>query len=145
MSYIDDLLISFSPCQRTSCAVVAIEDDDVVEKTERVVIRLERTVDLINRIRIGLSSGVIYIEDDNDGMCCIIICTHTSVFSNNFINILIWSLSAVAMVGLEKTFYPFSEDSTFTFVCIEVIGSDSRCPVNFSITVNLTTSDGTAG
>ena len=64
MSYIDDLLISFSPCQRSSCAVVTIEDDDVVEKTERVVIRLERTADLNSRIKIGVSSGVLEVEDD---------------------------------------------------------------------------------
>ena len=74
----------------------------------------------------------------------IIVCTGL-LFPNDFISILIWSLSAVPMVGLEKTFYPFSEDSTETNVCIEVIGSNSDCPVNFSITVNLTTSDGTAG
>ena len=61
-------MISFGPCQTTSCAVVAIEDDDVVEKTERVVIRLERTNDLSNRISIGTSSGVIEVEDD--GTCC---------------------------------------------------------------------------
>ena len=71
--------------------------------------------------------------------------THTSIFPNDFINILIWSLSAAAMVGLEKTFYQFSEDSTFTSVCIEVFGSDSDCPVDFAIAVNLTTSDGNAG
>ena len=63
----DDRLIIFNPCRRISCTVVAIEDDDVVEKTERVVIRLERTVDLNNRIRIGVSSGVIEVEDDHDG------------------------------------------------------------------------------
>ena len=74
-------------------------------------------------------------------VCVVIICTG----SNDFINIPIWSLSAVAMMGLEKTFYQFSEGSNETNVCIEVFGSDSHCPVNFSITVNLTTSDGTAG
>ena len=63
----------------------------------------------------------------------------------DFVNIVIWSLSAVAAVGLEKTFYPFSESSVETNVCIEVFGSDSDCPVNFPITVNMTTSDGTAG
>ena len=67
MSSIDDLMIRFSPCQRSNCAVVTIEDDDVVERTERVVIRLERTDDLNNRIAIGVSSGVIQVEDD--GMC----------------------------------------------------------------------------
>ena len=65
----DDQLIRFVPCQRSSCADVAIEDDDVVEKTERVVIRLERTDDLSNTIRFGVSFGVIEVEDDNDGMC----------------------------------------------------------------------------
>ena len=67
----DDQLIRFVPCQSSSCAVVAIEDDHVVEKTERIVIRLERTVDLSSRIRIGVSSGVIEVEDDSDGMCYI--------------------------------------------------------------------------
>ena len=73
ISYEDDSgdqLIRFSPCQRSSCVVVSIEEDDVVEKTERVVIRLERTDGLSNRIRIGISSGVIEVEDDNDGTCC---------------------------------------------------------------------------
>ena len=51
----------------------------------------------------------------------------------------------MAGVGLEKTFYPFSEDSTVTTVCIEVFGSDFDCPVNCPINVNLTTSDGNAG
>ena len=51
----------------------------------------------------------------------------------------------MAIVGLEKTFYPFSEDSTETNVCIDVMGFNSDCPVDFDITVNLTTSDGTAG
>ena len=67
MASIDDLMIRFSPCERSSCAVVEIEDDDVVERTERVVIHLERTDDLSSRIRIGVSSGVIEVEDD--GMC----------------------------------------------------------------------------
>ena len=82
MSYVDDsddLLIRFSPCQRSSCAVVSIEDDDVVEKIERIVIRLERTVDLNSRIRFGISSGVIEVEDDNDGMCCNVYWLHIPV------------------------------------------------------------------
>ena len=71
-SYIDDSddqLIRFGPCQRISCAVVVIDDDNVVEKTESILIRLERTDDLSNRIRLGVSSGEIEVEDDNDGMC----------------------------------------------------------------------------
>ena len=51
----------------------------------------------------------------------------------------------MAGVGLEKTFYPFSEASTETKVCIEVFGTDSDCPVNCPINVNLTTSDDNAG
>ena len=148
MSYVDDSddqLIRFSPCQRRSCVAVSIEDDDVVERTERVVIRLERTDDLNNRIRFGVSSGVIEVEDDNDGMCYNMYRFIMYAYQCDFINTLIWSLSAVAMVGLEKTFYPFSEDSTETTVCIEVFGSNSDCPVDFAITVNLTTSDGNAG
>ena len=74
-----------------------------------------------------------------------LLCTHTSVFTNDFINIVIWSLSAVAVVRLEKTFYPFSENAAVAFVCVEVFGFDIDCPIKVPITVNLTTSDGTAG
>ena len=49
------------------------------------------------------------------------------------------SLSPAVQVGLEKTFYQFSEDSRTNLVCVEVLGSG--CPIHFSITVNLTTSD----
>ena len=71
----DDQLIRFAPCERSSCEVVAIEDDNVVEMTEKIVIHLERTDDLSNRITIGVSSGVIEVEDDNDSMWSL--CTHT--------------------------------------------------------------------
>ena len=67
---------------------MTIEDDDVVEKVERIVIRLERTADLNSRIRFGISSGVIEVEDDNDGMCCNVYWSHIPVsFQMTFINI----------------------------------------------------------
>ena len=52
------------------------------------------------------------------------------------------SLSLAILVGLEKTFYYFSEASAVNSICIEVFGSD--CPISFPITVILTTSDDTA-
>ena len=52
------------------------------------------------------------------------------------------TLSPAVLVGLDKTFYQFSEDSQTNLVCVEVFGSG--CPIRFPITVNLTTSDITA-
>ena len=72
LSSADNTLIRFDSCQIRNCMSMPIEDDDVVEETETVTIRLERTVDLDNRITIGVSSGVIEIMD-NDSMYIIIV------------------------------------------------------------------------
>ena len=80
------------------------EDDDVVEETELVAIRLERTFDLSNRITIGVSSsGVVEITDDNDSMCFVVIYTCINIYLlakfNNLINFLIWCFSVSSGSG----------------------------------------------
>ena len=70
--------------------LVAIDDDDVVEKTETIEIRLERTDNLSNRIRLNVSSGEIEVEDDNDRTCRVIytgllcIYTYQCIFKHAF-------------------------------------------------------------
>ena len=63
--YADNILMGFDPCLIQYCVAVPTEDDDVVEKTKRVVIHLERTDDLDNRITIGVPSGEIEIMDND--------------------------------------------------------------------------------
>ena len=50
------------------------------------------------------------------------------------------------MVGLEKTYYPVSEDTRGGIeICVTVNSSSVQCPINFPFAVILTAIDGTAG
>ena len=54
---------------------------------------------------------------------------------------------AVAVVGLEETFYQIPEEVAIVEVCAIVYEPDSTvsCPITFSFNVRLSTSDFTAG
>ena len=55
-------------------------------------------------------------------------------------------LILVATVGLEKTYYPISEDTIRGIeICVTVNSSSVECPIEFPFAVNLTAIDGTAG
>ena len=58
----------FNPCDRSACVNISIPNDEIVEESEMIAIRLERTVGLSNRISLVTSSGVIEVTDDNEGM-----------------------------------------------------------------------------
>ena len=52
----------------------------------------------------------------------------------------------VAAVGLEKTYFPVSEDTIGGIeICVTVTRSSVNCPIEFPFAVNLTAIDGTAG
>ena len=65
--------------------------------------------------------------------CTGLLCSHTRIFSNDLINIVSWSLSAVARVGLEKIVYPFLEDTTKINVCMEVFSHPVHTSFHTSI------------
>ena len=52
---------------------------------------------------------------------------------------------AVAVVGLERTFYNVSEDMGVVEVCAIVYSPVIECPIQFSFEVQLITSDASAG
>lgn len=52
---------------------------------------------------------------------------------------------AVAVVGLESSVYMITEDMGLVEVCAILYSPNITCPVEFPFTVNLSTSDGTAG
>ena len=52
---------------------------------------------------------------------------------------------AVAVVGLEQTFYNVSEDVGEVELCVRVFEPDVECPIAFPFDVRLSTKDGTAG
>ena len=55
-------------------------------------------------------------------------------------------MAAVAVVGLERTYYPVSEDTIHGIeICVTVNSSSVECPIEFPFAVNLTAVDGTAG
>ena len=52
----------------------------------------------------------------------------------------------MAVVGLEKTYYPVSEDTIGGIeICVTVNSSSVECPIEFPFAVTLTAIDGTAG
>ena len=51
----------------------------------------------------------------------------------------------MAVVGLEKTFYEFSEDVGVVTVCAIVYIPDIICPIQFAFNVTLSTSAESAG
>ena len=53
--------------------------------------------------------------------------------------------NAVAVVGLERTFYQVSENVGVVEVCAVVYSPVIECPIQFSFNLQLTTSDGSAG
>ena len=62
--------MSFSACGRRSCVIVPFVDNDVVEETELIHIRLVETANVNNRITVDVSSAVIEVADDNDSKLC---------------------------------------------------------------------------
>ena len=55
------------------------------------------------------------------------------------------SFPAVAVVGLEQTFFRVSENVGMVELCARVFEPDIQCPIEFPFSVSLSTSDGTAG
>ena len=53
--------------------------------------------------------------------------------------------SLVAVVGLERTLYMTTEDVVLVEVCVIVSSPNISCPIEFPFTVNLSTTNGTAG
>ena len=52
----------------------------------------------------------------------------------------------VTVMGLEKTYYPVSEETIGGVeICVTVNGSSVGCPIEFPYSVTLTAKDGTAG
>ena len=59
---------------------------------------------------------------------------------------ILFVVAAVAVVGLEKTFYPVSEDTIGEVeICVTVKSPSVECPIEFPFAVILTAIDGTAG
>ena len=52
---------------------------------------------------------------------------------------------AVAVVGLEETFFHVSEDVGVVDLCVNVSSPVNDCPIKFPFEVQLSTRDGTAG
>ena len=78
---LDNLPIVFAGCDQLQCVDVAIDDDNRLEKTERVSIALERPEDLDNRIIIGYGTGeIIIIDDPTDGVCAYISCQYVFIY-----------------------------------------------------------------
>ena len=50
-----------------------------------------------------------------------------------------------ALVGLETNSYTFSEDDEATEICVRVLYPVIEVPIGFPFSIQLTTSDGTAG
>ena len=65
--YMISATVSFAACQRKSCVMVAIIDDEILENIESFNFTLERTSELDTRITLDPVDGVVEI-DDNDGM-----------------------------------------------------------------------------
>ena len=51
----------------------------------------------------------------------------------------------VAVVGLERTLYNKTEDVVLIEVCVIVYSPNVSCPIAFPFSVNLSTTNGTAG
>ena len=50
------------------------------------------------------------------------------------------------VVGLEKAYYPVSEETIGELeICVTMNGSSVECPIEFPYSVTLTAKDGTAG
>ena len=60
-------IVFFAACQRKSCILVNITDDEILENIESFNFTLERTSELDSRISLEPVDGVVYINDD-DGM-----------------------------------------------------------------------------
>ena len=54
-------------------------------------------------------------------------------------------IPAVAVVGLEQTFFSVSENVGVVELCARVFEPDIDCPIEFPFNVSLSTSDDTAG
>ena len=55
-------------------------------------------------------------------------------------------MAAVAVVGLERTYYQVSEETMGGVeICVSVNSSSVECPIEFPFAVVLTAIDGTAG
>ena len=63
----------FSPSQQRKCVTIPIQDDDMVEKTEGFTIRLRRTPDLDEAVKLVLTYAFVVIIND-DGEPSIPIC-----------------------------------------------------------------------
>ena len=127
-------ILLFASCQRISCINVTIEDDNVLELVELFNVTLETTTGLDERISLSPVNGVVEIID-NDGMLTIVCVLYKALC--------ILFSTAVAMVGLEETFYVVSEDVGIVRVCVivyEPVPSPSvLCPIGIPFTVNLST------
>ena len=51
----------------------------------------------------------------------------------------------MAVVGLERTLYNKTEDVVLVEVCVIVYSPNISCPIEFPFSVNLSTTNGTAG
>ena len=63
-------ILMFDACESLVCLPVLIVDDDELDKADResIIVSLERTADLDNRIILDGVRGVIEIEDDEGGL-----------------------------------------------------------------------------
>ena len=65
----DNYPMVLQPCQHRECVSVPVTNDYLVEMTETLLVRLERTESLDSRIMISNSSGTLTIYDDSsDGI-----------------------------------------------------------------------------
>ena len=64
---ITDAIVSFAACQRRSCVLVNITDDEILEDIESFTFTLERTSELDASITLEPVDGTLEIID-NDGM-----------------------------------------------------------------------------
>ena len=59
-------ILLFDTCQTKQCALIRIEDDEIIEDVENFFVTLERTTELNERITLDPVDGEIQIND-NDG------------------------------------------------------------------------------
>ena len=131
---------------------VPIVNDEVFENTENLSISLGTASD--SRITVMPPEGVIEIEDDDRKSSVLVYrLTHPNANLRSYIH-KIWSVLSycaifsltVAVIGLEHTFYSVNEEpGAVVEVCAVVYQPTGSCPIGFDFTVDLTTSDITAG